>query len=279
MFKNKAVWRGCAYLGAFAMLFSSTVGQVLEKNRNMVNSFLGTQTSVVEVSESSEPLYSTYVSDYANVDELIAAHRKIGEELSAEGSVLMKNNGALPLSGGGNVTLLGICAETKMNYGARVGTSVKVGQSVNLGDALTEKGFKVNPQMRTAYASIGKGKAYNNANKLSPSFVGVLPGEEAKLEALEPSVQDIEKADADYMKGIAAYNDAAIVVFGRCGSEAADYYPGETGIDPKSGARNVLALTDAERDILSFAKENFEKVIVLLNTTNPMEVGELALDD
>lgn len=279
MFKNKAIWRGLCYLCVFVMLFSSTVGSVLEKNRNMVNSFLGTQTSIVETSDSDSPLYSTYTADYANTDELIAAHKAMGERLSAEGSVLLKNNGALPLNGGSSVTLLGICAETKMNYGARVGCAVKLGQSIKLGDALIAKGFEVNQQMRDAYASVGKGKVYNNANKLSPSFVGVLPGEEPRLVTAEPSVADLKKADSDILSSISAYQDAAIVVIGRCGTEASDYYPGATGIDPKTGARNVLALTDEEREILSFAKENFDTVVVLLNTTNPMEVGELDDDE
>lgn len=279
MFKNKSLWRGLCFLCAFVMLVSSTAGAVLEKNRNMVNNFLGTQTSYVETTESDEPLYSTYVSDYANTDELIAAHRAMGERLSAEGSVLLKNNGALPLGSGSNVTLLGLCAETKMNYGARVGCAVKPSQNVKLGDALEEKGIHVNQQMRDAYAAAAKGKVYNNANKLSPSFVGVLPGEEPQLQTAEPSVADLKKADKSVLKSIADYQDAAIVVIGRSGTEAADYYPGKTGIDPKTGARNVLALTKAEKEILDFAKENFENVIVLLNCTNPMELGEMAADE
>ncbi len=278
MFKNRAMWRGVALLAAFVVLFGNTVGQVLEKNRNMVNSFLGTRTTEIEILESDEPLYSTYVSDYANTDELIAAHCAMGEQLSAEGTVLLKNNGVLPLNAGSNVTLLGICAEAKMNYGARVGCAVKTGQSISLGDALIEKGLNVNQQMRDVYTAIGKDKIYNKVNKLSPSFVGVLPGEEVALQVVEPTEKDIQAADADYLAGIEAYKDAAILVFGRAGTEGADYFPGATGIDPKSGARNPLALTDDERAILSFAKENFEHVVVLLNTTNPMEIRELTED-
>lgn len=56
-------------------------------------------------------------------------------------------------------------------------------------------------------------------------------------------------------------------------------YPGETGIDRQTGARNALALTNDERALLALAKENFHRVVVLLNTANPMEIGELAADD
>ena len=279
MFKTKQFWCGLSCLGVCVMLIGNSAGTILEKNRNMVNSYLGTQTAVVEVSESDDALYTTYVADYANTDELIAAHRAMGERLSAEGSVLLKNNGALPLEKGSAVTLLGVCAETKMNFGARVGCAVKPGQNVKLGDALIEKGFQVNEQMRETYTKVCKNKVYNNANKLSPSFVGVLPGNEPKLVTAEATVEEIQKADSDYRNGFAAYQDAAIVVLGRCGTEAADYYPGETGIDPQTGARNALALTNDERALLALAKENFHRVVVLLNTANPMEIGELAADD
>lgn len=97
MFKTKKFWCGLSCLGVCVMLIGNSAGTILEKNRNMVNSYLGTQTAVVEVSESDDALYTTYVADYANTDELIAAHRAMGERLSAEGSVLLKNNGALPL--------------------------------------------------------------------------------------------------------------------------------------------------------------------------------------
>ena len=84
MFKTKQFWRGLSCLGVCVMLIGNTAGTILEKNRNMVNSYLGTQTAVVEVSESDDALYTTYVADYANTDELIAAHRAMGERLSAE---------------------------------------------------------------------------------------------------------------------------------------------------------------------------------------------------
>lgn len=90
MFKTKQFWCRLSCLGVCVMLIGNSAGTILEKNRNMVNSYLGTQTAVVEVSESDDALYTTYVADYANTDELIAAHRAMGERLSAEGSVLLK---------------------------------------------------------------------------------------------------------------------------------------------------------------------------------------------
>ena len=52
MFKTKQFWCGLSCLGVCVMLIGNSAGTILEKNRNMVNSYLGTQTAVVEVSES-----------------------------------------------------------------------------------------------------------------------------------------------------------------------------------------------------------------------------------
>ena len=51
------------------MLFGSTVGNVLEKNSNMVNSFLGTKTTAVEVSESDEINGDELSDSYDGEDE------------------------------------------------------------------------------------------------------------------------------------------------------------------------------------------------------------------
>ena len=268
---KKNVWRGLCYLFAALILLGSTAGNVLEANRNVVDGFLGTKSYAV-VSEGGGELYSTFTADYENTDALVAAHQAMGEQLMEEGAVLLKNSGILPLQESArSVTLLGMRADAGTLYGATVGVNVPASQNVSLTAALTERGFSVNETVNAAYGKI-KDKGYN---KLSPSFSGVLPGEEPVYAVLEPSVEDLIAADSTFMGSIEQYHDAAILVLGRPGSEAADYYPGATGIDPASGARNPLALTDAERALVKFAGENFENVIVLINSANAMELREL----
>ena len=272
---RKNVWRGLCYLFAALILLGSTAGSALEANRNVVDGFLGTKSYAV-VSEGGGELYTTFTADYENTDALVSAHQAMGEQLMEEGAVLLKNSGALPLQESArSVTLLGLRADAGTLYGATVGVNVPPSQNVSLTTALTERGFAVNETANAAYGSI-KDKGYN---KLSPSFSGVLPGEEPIYAVLEPSIEDLIAADSTFMSSVEQYHDAAIVVLGRPGSEAADYYPGATGIDPASGARNPLALTDAERDLVKFAGENFETVIVLVNSANAMELRELQEND
>ena len=268
---KKNVWRGLCYLFAALILLGSTAGSALEANRNVVDGFLGTKSYAV-VSEGGGDLYTTFTADYENTDDLVAAHEAMGEQLMEEGAVLLKNNGSLPLQESArSVTLLGIRAEANTLYGATIGVNVPPAQNVSLTQALTERGFAVNETANAAYAAISD----KGFNKLSPSFSGVPAGEEPIYAVLEPSVEDLIAAESTFMGSVEQYHDAAIVVLGRPGSEAADYYPGATGIDPASGARNPLALTDAERDLVAFAGENFETVIVLINSANAMELREL----
>ena len=186
MFERKNLWRGGAYLCAALVFVGSTAGTALETNRNMVDGFLGTKSYVVQTDTSDGELYTTFTADYANTDELVAAHQAAGETLAEEGSVLLKNNGALPLAETARkVTLLGLRADAKTIYGATVGVSVPDAQNVSLTTALTERGFSVNTTANEAYAAVAAGDAYKGVNKLSPSFSGVLVGEEPVYTILE----------------------------------------------------------------------------------------------
>ena len=280
MFKHKNIWRGFACVMAVLIFLGSTTGVALETNRNMVDGFLGTKSYAVVTDSDGGELYSTFTADYENTDALVAAHEAMGELLMEEGAVLLKNNGALPLSDSErSVTLLGLRADAKTVYGATVGVSVPAAQNVSLTQALTERGFSVNETVNAAYNTVNAGADYKKANKISASFSGVLLGAEPQYPAKEPTIAELAAAESGFESSLAQYGDAAVVVLGRPGTEAGDYYPGSTGVDTSTGARNALALTDDERALVAFAKEHFDKVIVLINCSNTMEIGELASDE
>ncbi|MCR4675501.1 MAG: glycoside hydrolase family 3 C-terminal domain-containing protein, partial [Lachnospiraceae bacterium] len=278
MFRHVNIWRGGVYLFTAIMLLAQTIGSALEANRNVVDGYFGTTSYKIVTDEGSDSLWTTYTSDYENTNDLVSAHQSMGEQLSEEGSVLLKNNGALPLEGVSKVTLLGLRSDAKTLYGATIGVSVPDNQNVSLTTALEEDGYVVNKTMNSIYQTLAESDAYRNANTLSPSFSGVAVGEEPVYTIAEPTVDEIASVNGDYMSSISEYNDLAIVTVGRPSSEAADYYPGEAGVE-EEGARSALGLSDDERAIISFAEENFEKVVVLINSSNTMEVGELQSDE
>ncbi len=71
----------------------------MESYRTNIDSLLGTSsTKVASDDKDSSELYS-YVSDYSSTTELVQAIADLGEEMSEEGTVLLKNeNSALPLT-------------------------------------------------------------------------------------------------------------------------------------------------------------------------------------
>ena len=277
----KGLFRAGVCLFLMLAVIAGSIGSALEANKNMVDGYLGTKsTQIVSDAGDDEELYTTFTADYDNTDDLVAAHLELGRRTSQEGSVLLKNNGALPLAGTtSKVTLLGLRADANTLYGATVGVSVPSEQNVTLTQALSEAGITANPVMNEIYATLQASADYKSANKLSQSFTGVLAGEEPVFDLKEPTISEIAATNADYMSSISEYADAAIVVVGRPASEAADYYPGETGVDTSTGVRNVLALSDNEKAIIDFAAENFETVIVLVNSGNAMELGDLETNE
>lgn len=76
----------------------------------------------------------------------------------------------------------------------------------------------------------------------------------------DPAISEVTNA---LSSDLTSYNDAAIIFIGRAGREGNDL----TAED--------LKLRQNEKDLIDYACQNFRKTVVILNTMNPMELGEL----
>lgn len=311
--KKSALWRGLAGLTCFLLVLSITAGNIAEAYSVTIDTAVGTQSSAF-VSESTEgdPLYNKFTpsAEVLNADgtgnshALIEKAMELGRQQGAEGAVLLKNeNGVLPLASGSNVTLLGIrshvpiigssfgvkawgpfisleqaLSQNQTDFANTITTAVttsretgetSVGRTVSEwnGDefAFEGAGYNVNPVMVEVYEKLNA--TYNHANNESPAEV-FDPG--------EPSLAEIAAANGAYKDSFAQYGDAAIVVISRPSAESIDYLPG--GIAEGLGAEEPLALTTNERDAIALAKECSEKVIVLVNSSTAVEIGDLKND-
>ena len=147
-------------------------------------------------------------------------------------------------------------------------------------DCFTERGFQLNPSVQAAYAKYFADKTWTK-----PRFGGGIIPEYAEITAYndprELTLDELTALNADFRKDYAEYSDAAIVVVGRPGSEAGNgYYPGKDGLAEgvSTVTGNILSLSDEEMAMINEAKANFDKVIVLVNATNPMEIANLKDD-
>ncbi|SCP96999.1 glycoside hydrolase family 3 protein [Anaerobium acetethylicum] len=281
--KSVQVWRG--FLAVFLSLsiaLASLTG-VANTWRSAIDQVLGT-TSTKTTNDSK------FVSVYSDSDELVDAHVALGEQVAEEGVVLLKNeNNTLPLSSENpKVTLFGMGSVYPF-MGGTMGSTVTGESQRDLVLALQEKGYEVNPTMLDIYKSFGNivtgekegwgGKTPIYGNRPANFSTPYKPSEPALDAYVASKESGGGGAEAGYADSFQEYNDAAIVVFSRPGSEGSDYYPGEEGIDQEAyGTKSALGLTNNEKAVLELAKSNFETVIVLINSGSTMEIEDLKND-
>ena len=108
----------------------------------------------------------------------------------------------------------------------------------SLKDVFEAEGFEVNPTLWDFYA--GRENQFRNGLNIE------VPVAEYSREVLD---------------SFAGYSDAAVIVLSRGGQEAMDM------------AEGSLGLTEDEAAMIAMVNDSFDKIVVLLNTANPMELG------
>lgn len=282
--RKTSLWRGLLAITLSLVLALSSLTGVANSWRTTIDSLLGTASTVTTNDNK-------FTSTYKTTDELVAAHEDLGERVSEEGTVLLKNlNNALPLKGDKiKVTLFGMGSVYPF-LGGKMGSSVSNKSSVDLVTALQQRGYEVNPEMLAIYQTMGSvvtGESQGWGGK-TPIYGYRPAGFSTPYDPSEPSVSAYTAsaeemgagADPSYVDSFKEYADAAIVVFSRPGSEGSDYYPGEKGIDSaKHESTSALSLSKNEREVLELAKANFDTVIVMINSSSAMEIEELKQDE
>lgn len=280
MLKKKNLWRGLTMVFALLLAVSMMAGNILELYRTSVDAFLGTRSTqtVTEQSDDESDAW-TYKSEFTTAKEAYEGFKDFAIEASQETFALLKNeNGALPLAKDAKITMLGVRSYAPV-YG-NSGGSVPDGKStVQIFDAFTERGFQLNPETLAAYKAFFADKEWTK-----PQFGGGILPAYAEITAYddphELTLDELKQLNPDFESKYTEYGDAAIVVVSRVGGEAGAYYPGEEGL--ADGVHtvngNILSLSDEEMAMIEEAKANFDKVIVLVNAANPMEISNLEED-
>ena len=209
-----------------------------------------------------------------NSQEAIAAREsgeKLAEQVVAEGAVLLKNdNNALPLKNL-KVNVFGWSGSDDgfLPQGTGSGTGSRNHLVTFLG-GLKAAGIEYNENLAKAYKNLGwkrvSGGSYvieAHDNKYK-DFYGI-------SEAPESFYTDALMADAK------AYSDTAIIVLGRLMGEGNDfskiqYFSNQAG-GGQDDTRKLQSLSEREEYMINLVCENFENVIIVTNTGNPLELG------
>ncbi len=246
-----------SYIVCAAVIIGLVIGNSYAlKYQNLISVYFNQPTQKVVSSESEETEH--FVSDFDSKEERKAHLEELGTQLEAEGIVLLRNqDGALPLGDGAKISLFGQDSVDPV-YGGGGASTIDTSVAVNIKDAFTDRGLTLNDTLWDFYDT-GAGKDYR---KTQPDVYGV-------------GAFTVNEVPADVyteeVKGsFAEFADAAVVMIGRTGSEVSDH-----SAKAMDTGYHYLQLDGNERDMLQMAADNFEKVIVVLNTSNPMELGVL----
>lgn len=264
----------------------TVAGNVLS---GVLDVYVGMGELVVSTKPGAENWDSNYyTNDFANAQATDAAAKDTTKMVAGEGITLLKNNGVLPLKTSAtgeadkNVSLFGRRSVDTVLGGTGSGAG-DASQCTHLDDAFNAAGLKVNPTLTKLYAE-NLDKVTIGENKMD------------KLNAMTYYIGEFPQSwyTAEVAGSYAAYGDAAFVVFGRQGGEGMDFSTnlkrsissGETAMDGSvaecanyTDDQHQLELSKEEKDLLAHVEANFDKVIVLINSSNVMELGELAKDD
>ncbi len=265
----------------FILILTFVVNVATNYFKGYVDLYLGTGDIIVTKTEGSESWDTDYyVNDYSSSEEIGEAAKQLVKEIEGEGAVLLKNNGVLPLTQS-NVTLLGRGSADPV-YGGSGSGGVRTDTAVNLKKGMEEAGYNINEEMYsvienfttydTKQGMFGPEKDYHNPKA---NIVMDKP-EESTYYIGEMPVENYENAKSS----IASYKDAAIITISRGGGEGGDLTMDMKGWDDNyEDTQHQLELNKDEKDLINFATENFENVIVLINASSIMELGVLENND
>lgn len=262
-----------ATANVFCVLFGvvMTTSVIANANSTMVSTFLGAKTQEIiskNDGERGDVLY--HKTDFESIEELKANGEKLCEDIVAEGVVLMKNNSALPLSGGAQISLFG-SGSTNFVFAGGGSSYSPSAENVDLKTGLERSGLTVNSALWNWY-------------KANPQYSGMHTSN-TSANGANYAVNDAEWHEIT-TPSKTNRAEAAVFVISRYGTEATDTPLNGDTSDMTNG--NYLALSPNEKDVLKNLKAQkaagaFDKIVVLMNSAvqlqcDFLEDGDLEID-
>ena len=216
-----------------------------------------------------------YVSDYESKEDALEKSNRLNERINEEGITLLKNeDNALPLAEGAKVSVFGKNSVNLAYGGSGSGAFTVTEDTPTLYQSLDDAGFEYNPVMHDFYSNNGQSGSGRPASPTMDNARDTIPGFKTGETPLASYTQAVKDSYAEY-------NDAALVVITRIGGESFDLPRTMQNSDgsPIDGAMDAkdhyLELDKNEQDMLVEACNNFDKVIVILNSSTSLELGFL----
>ena len=252
----------CGILTFSVMACGNSTEQPAEMQEETTQETSDASESPETVQTASPETPVLYESEYGSKAEALEAGLALNLEISKEGMILLKNEEkALPLAGGAKVTLLGYAA---INPDAGSGANVV---DASAGAAIAKK--TVITSMEDAGFSLNKTVIDLYTKWESEDVEGAEADDQGNIPKKTSDIlvaEDYAEASGtdEWKSSIEEYSDAAIVVIS-----------GGTGEISGDGRVHPCQLDDVQYDLIDYATENFDKVIVLVNKSTPIEIADI----
>lgn len=253
----------------------------------IITTYLGHKSYTVKDTGSGNEDTEYFKPVFSSEVERLTGDSSAATIAAAEGFVLLRNeNAALPLAESPRVTLFGVNSRDIL-YGGGGSGAVDTSTVPTLKSALENSGFVVNPTMWDFYTT-------GPAKDIHMDVADMAGTGRYVIHEAHPNLFTSAQTGT-----FADYGDAAIVTIARSGSESADVptlyddsYARSMDIEgflgafhsdpvdsPEDIGRHYLELTYTEEELLRYVSGQFDTVIVLINSGNPMELSFLEQDE
>ncbi len=235
-------------LNAAAVILKSTFDQ-----------FLGAgEKTVISANDLDGQYYEIKYADGAAAKE---AGYAVADRVNAEGSILLKNNGVLPLASGTEVAPFGYAFRNPTYSQTSASGSAKwPDEPITPYAALIDSGLVLNVEAVNTATKAGKVLKIAEAEGTQAAKGGA--------SALGGSFIINEYDPAGYDAAPETPNATALVFVTRGGQEGSDIKSDAYS----DGTPHYLALTEAEKSTIAVAKKLCKNVVLIVNSSAPMEL-------
>lgn len=260
----------------YSFLKETYMDKKAKRNVKVLTGVLALAAGMVIASATSiTPNYASFAADqngkfypdFSTYEEEQEFAGNLNVKIMEESLVLLKNKEeALPLAKGSNISLLGTRSYRPILGGT--GSGAVGGSFATLPDSLTDVGFNLNKAIADYYNT--------HEFKSNVCEAGMFT---SAAQTVDGSAKELEQ----FKNTFKFYGDAAIITIGRLGGEGSDLLRNNVGTSGdikvnQDVTKHSLELFDTEKELIKFAKENCDKVVILINSANAMEVAELEDD-
>ncbi len=200
-------------------------------------------------------------------DETTEEAKDVAGQIAEEGMVLLENDGILPIREPSNINLFGWSSVNPAYGGTGSGGLNDLYERVSIIDGLTDAGFQVNQELVDFYNDFSADRAEMSLSTQNWTLTEAPAS--AYSEELLQSAKD--------------FSDTVVLVISRMAGEGHNDMPGDVtqasydntanGYEDFQAGEHYLQLSQTEEDLVDLVCSNFDNVILLYNSANPMELG------